>query len=309
MKLSIVTTLYNSSEYIEEFYNRMTHSAQKITADYEIIFVNDGSKDNSLDRAVSLFKGDNKIKVIDLSRNFGHHRAIMTGLAHANGDFVFLIDSDLEEDPELLEKFWDTLENSNDADVIYGVQKKRKGRWFEKISGWGFYTLFNMISDYKIPKNGSVLRLMTHRYVANLINHKESHPVFAGLSVLTGFKQEAFYFKKRSKGKTEYNLKRKIGMLVNSVTSFSAKPLIFIFYLGFFILLSSIIMSLGILYRKLFMGIALGYSSIIISIWFFGGLIVFCIGIIGIYLEKVFIQTKDRPYSIIKKIYSREEKE
>jgi putative glycosyltransferase len=287
----------------------MAHSARKITEDYEIIFVNDGSKDNSLDRAVSLFKRDNKIKVIDLSRNFGHHRAIMTGLAHAGGDYIFLIDSDLEEDPELLEKFWDTLENSKDVDVIYGVQEKRKGRWFEKFSGWLFYTLFNMISDYKIPKNVSVIRLMTRRYVANLINHKEAHPVFAGLSVLTGFKQEKFYFKKKSKGKSEYNLKRKIGMLVNSVTSFSAKPLVYIFYFGFLIMLGSITVSLIVLYRKLFLGVAVGWTSIILSIWFFGGLIIFCIGIIGIYLEKVFIQTKNRPYSIIKEIYSREEKE
>jgi len=105
MKLSIVTTLYNSSDYIEGFYERITNTALKITGDYEIIFVNDGSKDDSLEKAVSLFQKDDRIKVIDLSRNFGHHRAIMTGLSHARGDYVFLIDSDLEEEPELLEEF------------------------------------------------------------------------------------------------------------------------------------------------------------------------------------------------------------
>lgn len=306
MKLSVVTTLYNSSEYIEEFHRRITPSIKKITGDYEIIFVNDGSKDDSLDKAISIFQKDDKVKIIDLSRNFGHHRAIMTGLSKSKGDYVFLLDSDLEEDPELLEQFWRELENSKNVDVIYGVQEKRKGRFFEKITGWIFFKLFNMMSENKISPNLSLVRLMTRDYVSNLIKHVEIHPVFAGLAVLTGFNQKECVINKGCKGKTEYNLKKKITMLVNSITSFSAKPLIYIFYSGFFILLSSIIMSLRILYRKLFMGIALGYSSIIISIWFFGGLIVFCIGVIGIYLEKVFIQTKNRPYSIIRKIYDRE---
>ena len=152
MKLSIVTTLYNSSDYIEGFYDRITNTALKITGDYEIIFVNDGSKDDSLEKAVSLFQKDDRIKVIDLSRNFGHHRAIMTGLSHARGDYVFLIDSDLEEEPELLDIFWKELGNSTGVDVIYGVQEKRKGGLFERISGWFFYRFFNMVSDFKISK-------------------------------------------------------------------------------------------------------------------------------------------------------------
>lgn len=308
MKLSIVTTLYNSADFVEEFQQRISRAAQKITADYEIIYVNDGSKDDSLNKAVALFEKDQRIKIIDLSRNFGHHRAVMTGLAEAKGDFVFLIDSDLEEDPELLGKFWQELENSEDHDVVYGVQEKRKGRIFERISGWLFYKFFNLISDYKITANVSIVRLMTRRYVDNLVKYRESHPVFAGLSAITGFKQKEFVFEKKHKGKSEYNLKRKIAMLVNSVTSFSAKPLVFIFYLGFFILFVALVGIIRLLYRKIFFGMAMGYSSIIISIWFFGGLLTFCLGIIGIYLEKVFMQTKNRPYSIIKKKYSREEK-
>lgn len=309
MKLSIVTTLYNSSDYIERFYDRITQTAREITPDYEIIFVNDGSKDDSREKAVSLLKKDNKIKVIDLSRNFGQHRAIMTGLSHARGDYVFLIDSDLEEEPELLGKFWEELEKSTGTDVIYGVQEKRKGGLFERISGWFFYRFFNMISDSKIAKNLSIVRLMTRRYVSSLIEYKEAHPFFAGLTVLTGFKQEEYFIKKGHKKVSGYNLRRKMAMLVDSVTSFSAKPLVFIFYFGFFILIGSIIFSLKVLYRKLFLGIAMGWTSIILSVWFFGGLIVFSIGVVGIYLSKVFEQTKNRPYSIIREIYSREEEE
>lgn len=133
MKLSIVTTLYKSSEYIDDFYQRISIEAYKITNDYEIIFVDDGSPDESLQKAIGLYQNDSKVKVIELSRNFGHHKAIMTGLSHAVGDYVFLIDSDLEEEPELLGRFWKELHKAEEIDVVYGVQETRKGGRFEKI--------------------------------------------------------------------------------------------------------------------------------------------------------------------------------
>ena len=129
MELSIVTTLYHSAPYIEEFYARVRNEAEKITSDYEIIFVNDGSPDHSLDVVLPICERDEKVKVIDLSRNFGHHKAMMTGLAHARGAWVFLIDCDLEEEPELLGKFSAEVKGSG-ADVVYGVQQKREGKLF-----------------------------------------------------------------------------------------------------------------------------------------------------------------------------------
>ena len=145
MKLSIVTTLYKSSPYIDEFYARISKEAQKITDDYEIIFVDDGSPDDSLQKAVALYEKDSKVKVIELSRNFGHHKAIMTGLSHAKGEFVFLIDSDLEEEPELLGKFWEELHKEKELDVVFGVQESRKGGWFEKFTGGLFWKLINFM--------------------------------------------------------------------------------------------------------------------------------------------------------------------
>jgi putative glycosyltransferase len=134
MTLSIVTTLYESAPYLAEFHVRVCNTAEKITRDYEIILVNDGSPDNSLDVARSIHLKDNRVRVIDLSRNFGHHKAMMTGLAHARGDLVFLLDSDLEEERELLRTFYEELQRSG-ADVVFGVQEKRKGRLFERLSG------------------------------------------------------------------------------------------------------------------------------------------------------------------------------
>src|SRR5450432_2620019 len=131
MRLSVVSTLYMSAPYVLEFHRRISSAAARITSDYEIIFVNDGSPDNSQALAIQLCKDDRRVTLIELSRNFGHHKAMMTGLAHADGDLVFLIDSDLEEKPELLVTFNETM-ISKDVDVVFGVQEARKGGWFER---------------------------------------------------------------------------------------------------------------------------------------------------------------------------------
>ncbi|MFC1516878.1 glycosyltransferase family 2 protein, partial [Thermodesulfobacteriota bacterium] len=144
MELSVVTTLYKSALYVEEFYRRISTEAEKITDDYEIIMVDDGSPDNSLEIALSFIENDPRLRIIELSRNFGHHKAMMTGLEHANGNLIFLIDSDLEEPPELLTQFHSQL-IKEDLDVVYGYQEqKRKGGWVENIAGklaWWFMNI------------------------------------------------------------------------------------------------------------------------------------------------------------------------
>jgi putative glycosyltransferase len=150
MKLSIVSTLYQSSPYIDEFIRRVSVCAQQITEAYEIILVNDGSPDDSLHKALIAQRQDTHLKIVDLSRNFGHHEAGMAGLEQALGEFVFLIDSDLEENPELLLQFWSELTRKPEVDVIYGIQEQRKGGWFEQFSGYLFYIIFNKLSPIKM---------------------------------------------------------------------------------------------------------------------------------------------------------------
>ena len=305
MDLSIVTTMYYSAPYLEEFYTRICAAAEKITDDYEIILVNDGSPDNSLDIAISLYETDDRVRVIDLSRNFGHHKAIMTGLAHAKGKLVFLLDCDLEEEPELLGKFYDKL-RSSDADVVYGVQQARKGGFFEQITGSIFYGVMNLLSSYPVPANVITARLMRRRYVASLVEHKDREIFLIGLWAITGFKQVSVVVKKHDKGSTTYNLGRRISNLVNAVTSFSNKPLVFIFYLGCAIVFLSSIAALSLIARRIFFGVLLaGWPSLIVSVWLLGGLTIFCLGIIGIYLSKIFMETKQRPYTVIRRIYER----
>lgn len=305
MDLSIVTTLYYSAPYLKEFYARICAASEQITGDYEIIFVNDGSPDNSLDIALSLYERGERVRVIDLSRNFGHHKAIMTGLAHARGKLVFLIDCDLEEEPELLGKFYTELKRSG-ADVVYGVQKVRKGDFVERIMGELFYGLFNLLSSDPLPRNLITVRLMSQRYVANLVAHRERQTIIAGLWVITGFKQVPLVVKKHSKGKSAYNLSRKVSVLVSAIASFSDKPLVLIFYLGCVIMFFSSIAALQLIVRRVFFGVLLaGWPSLIVSVWLLGGLTIFCLGVIGIYLSKIFIETKQRPYTVIRQIYER----
>lgn len=303
MDLSIVTTLYASAAYLEEFYARTCAVAEKVTSDLEIIFVNDGSPDNSLDLALSIYQKDSRVRVIDLSRNFGHHKAMMTGLLHARGELVFLLDSDLEEEPEFLEQFYQALKATG-ADVVYGVQEKRKGRLFERISGTLFFKLFNFLSTYPIPPNLITARLMTRKYVAALMQHQEREFVMSGLWTLTGFNQIPISVKKHHKGASAYGLRRKLSHLVNAVTSFSGKPLVLIFYLGCILIIVSSVAALDLIIRRIFFGIMLeGWASLIVSIWLLSGITIFCLGVIAIYLSKIFIEVKQRPYTIIRQVY------
>ena len=305
MELSVVTTMYYSAPYLQEFYRRITQESKKLTDNYEIIFVNDGSPDNSLKFSVALCQDDPKICVVDLSRNFGHHRAMMTGLQYAKGDLVFLIDCDLEETPELLSKFHQKL-TSESVDVVYGVQKKRRGSWFEKVSGEIYYWLLNSLSGINFPKNVVTARLMSQRYVKSLLRHRERELTIAGLWHITGYEQRAVIIDKHDKRKTTYNFFRKLRIFINSIVSFSDRLLILIFYSGVSISLISMCFIINIIFRKLTSGIdVIGWTSVIVSIWLVGGLILSSLGIIGLYISKIFIETKQRPYSITRAVYRR----
>jgi putative glycosyltransferase len=303
MELSIVTTLYRSAAHVEAFYAEMTRQAEKLTADFEMILVHDGSPDDSLERAIALHRRDPRVRVVDLSRNFGHHRAMMTGLARARGDLVFLIDCDLEEDPSLLLGFHEELRRTG-ADVVYGVQDRRRGPWTERVSGWLFFKLFNLLSAVPIPENVSTVRLMTRRYVRGLVAHRERQLVIAGLWALTGFHQVPVLVRKGSRGLSSYSLARKLTLLVDAVTSFSDRPLVLVFYLGLGTFAVAALAGLYLVVRRLFFGVLLaGWPSLIVSVWFLGGLTLFAIGITGMYVSRVFVETKRRPYTIIREIH------
>jgi len=304
MKLSIVATLYQSAPYITAFHTRASAAARQLVGeDYEIVFVNDGSPDNNLNLAVQLTETDSHIIVVDLSRNFGHHKAMMTGLAHAKGEKILLIDSDLEEEPECLIPFAEQMQRDS-CDVVYGVQMQRKGAWFERWSGQLFYLLFNALTGLALPENIVTARLMTRRYVDALLRHEEREVFIAGLWYITGFDQRPQVVLKYSTSQTTYTFRRKMSLLVNSVTSFSNAPLVSIFYIGILISLFSLLYIGYLAIHWMFLAKPLsGWTSVMASIWLLGGLVISFIGMVGIYLAKIFSETKQRPYTIVRHIY------
>lgn len=301
MKLSIVSTLYRSALFVEEFCRRAKAAAEQLTDDYEIILVNDGSPDDSLARALAL--KDKHIIVVDLSRNFGHHKAIMSGLEHSRGERVFLIDSDLEEEPEWLAQF-DTEMKAGNADAVFGIQKQRKGGWFERVSGNSFYACFHFMTGLDLPKNFVTARLMTRRYVDALLSFKERELFLGGLFHLTGFTQHKVAVTKHYRGESTYTFSHKLALLVNAITSTTSRPLMMIFYIGLFIFLIALGLTGWLIVRWLFYAQPIvGWTSLMVSVWLLGGLIISFIGLIGIYLSKVFIETKQRPYTIVKEVH------
>ena len=308
MKLSIVATLYQSVPYIAAFHERASATARQLVGeDYEIVLVNDGSPDNSLDIAVKLTERDGHVIVVDLSRNFGHHKAMMTGLAHTQGDRVFLIDSDLEEDPEWLLSFTKQIDDEA-SDVVFGVQEKRKGGWFERLSGQWFYIIFKAFTGLTLPANIVTARLMTRRYVDALLMHREREILIAGLWHITGFDQQPQSVKKHSTSETSYTFRQKITVLVNAVTSFSNAPLVSIFYFGVSISLLAFAYIVFLVVQWIFFAKPLsGWTSVMASIWLIGGMVISFIGVVGIYLAKIFSETKQRPYTIVRHIYAKQE--
>lgn len=302
MDLSIVSSLYRSAPYLRDFHRRVSAVAEGLGLDYELILVNDGSPDESLEIALEIQRENPRLVVIDLSRNFGHHKAMMTGLAHTRGRRVFLLDSDLEEDPELLIPLAETMDRAA-ADLVYGVQQRRKGDFAERMSGVIFYRLFSWLSAEEMAPNQLCARLMTRRFVDSLVMHRDREMFLAGLCSLTGYHQVSVPVMKRSKGATTYTLSRKIAMAVNSITAFSNRPLQAIFYLGAIILSLSLLAAAALVIQRLYFGLLPGWASIMVVVMFMGGLNLFCVGIVGIYLAKIFSETKNRPYTVIRQIY------
>jgi putative glycosyltransferase len=305
MKLSIVTTLYQSSRYLEEFHRRMTATARAITDDYELIFVNDGSPDDSLEVAKGLLAGDDHIIVVDLSRNFGHHRAMMTGLERAKGEYVFLIDVDLEEHPENLSAFWDYLTTHAEADVVIGeMQTKKQGRLARRLASSWFYDLFNFLSHIKISNKELVSRLMRRTYVDSLISYQERELFIPGIWVHAGYNQHYLPAEKTFDGFSTYTMRRKLAMVVDAITSFSAKPLLMVFYTGMLFVIGAALVILYLIFNKLFFDYEiLGWASLVAILFFIGGVIIFSLGIVGIYIAKIYTEVKQRPTSIVKAIY------
>lgn len=304
-ELSVVTTLYNSAPFIEEFLTRTIDAIQTSgVSDYEIIVVNDGSPDDSLDVMRRQIINNKHIVLINLSRNFGHHKAFQAGMRNASGAMVFNIDSDLETDPSVLNTFVQEY-RARKCDVVYGYQEKRKGRFLEKITGHIFWLLIRKLSGQNIPQNIITERLMSRQYVDELLKLNEATPFLGGLMYWVGFDQKGIPVqRKQREGKSTYGWRKRANLLLDAVTSLSAYPLRLVFKFGLYTSILSCLILVGMVLRKvLFPGsVLIGYTSMVSIILFTFGLLIMSVGIVGVYLERVFNESKGRPNYIIKEI-------
>ena len=308
MKFSTVTTLYNTSDYLSEFLSKVSGLHLELSVDsYEVILIDDGSTESQFLKAQSICSNYKNTKLVRLSRNFGHHHALLAGLEHASGELIFLVDSDLEEDPLDFFLLYEEMLRTN-ADLVYGYQENRRGGLWERFSGGLFYFIMKRFMRVDIPENLLTSRLMSRRYLNALLSHRETQINFSGLSLITGFHQSKVPLKKARLRKTSYSLSRKLSLLIDAVTSFSTSPLKLIFGTGVVIFTASVFVTLSLLVEWLNNGNPTsGWASLILSIWFIGGLNMLSLGIIGVYISRIFIETKKRPRVIVSEVFSTHE--
>lgn len=307
-EISIVTTVYNLARLAPEFHRRAKAAAQAVAASYEIIFVNDGSPDDAEQVIAGICAEDPNVVLVNLSRNFGQHHAVMAGLAQSRGRRVFLLDGDLEEQPEWLLDFHRT-QTEGGWDVVYGVQRRRKGGGFEVVSGALFWKAINLLSDTKIPENIAMARLMSRPYVDALLQMGERNLFLGGMFSWLGFKQTALEIDKGHRdGGSSYSLGRKLSLAANAIASFSSKPLKIIFYLGGSIASFGFLYGMYVVARKLLLqgSVVSGWSSLMASIWFIGGLNIMFIGAVGLYVSKIYNEVKSRPVYVVRSVVRKE---
>jgi putative glycosyltransferase len=301
MSVSLVSTLYKSAPYIDEF---VTRCLALMGAADELILVDDGSPDNSLTLARERAATEPRITVVELARNFGHHVAILAGLDQAKGDRVFFVDSDLEEAPELLKEFSAIMDTSG-ADVVFGIHDHSEGSLLRKATSKTFWRIFNWASDSATPLNICNVRLMNRNYVDALVSLPESNVFLGGMFYWVGFKQIAITIERRiRRSNSTYSALARVALAARSIVSFSTAPLKAMFLLGSIISALSVLLATYYVILKIVNpAVQLGFTSLIISIWFLSGIIIACLGIIGIYLAYMYTETKRRPRVIVRDVF------
>lgn len=302
MKLSVVTTIFKTARCILPFYERVSVAARELGMDFEVVFVNDGSPDNGLELALNAARTRSEIVVVDLSRNYGQHKAIWAGLRVARGDLIAIFDGDLEEDPGLVVPFYEALRNLS-ADVVFGIAREPKGSFMYRRSRDLFYWLLRRLSSIDFPRNAQTARLMSRRYVEALLLFEEREIFLIGIMHMAGFRQSSLLIDKPSLSQTTYRLRQLVWMAVNAVTAFSIAPLILIFVAGAGLFGASLLFLGYLVVIRTFNGVGVpGWTSVMALQMFSFSIIVLFLGIISIYIGTIFIEVKRRPSSIIRSV-------
>lgn len=299
--LSIIVPIYNEEQIIPELHRRLSEAAQIITSDYELIFVNDGSKDGSLFELIKLTEKDTKAYYINFSRNFGHQIAVTAGVDHSTGNAVVIIDGDLQDPPELIPEMYQ--KHKEGFEVVYAKRASREGEsFFKKITAKLFYRTLRSLTSIDIPLDTGDFRLIDRKIVEVLKKMPEQNKFLRGQIAWIGFNQTAVYFNrdKRKFGKSGYPLSKMLKFAMDGITSFSDKPLGFVTKLGFIISGISFVTILYAIFSHFFLQETItGWTSLIVSSMFVGGVQLISIGIIGEYISRINNNVLNRPLYIV----------
>lgn len=307
-KISVIIPMYGEEKIVNECYHRLTNVLEKIeNYKYEMLVVNDGSKDKTLEMLIELANQDTHIKIISFSRNFGHQAAVTAGLKYVTGDAIVIIDSDLQDPPEVIPEMLKLWEEGND--VIYGKRKKRKGESvFKLLTAKLFYTTLNALSETEIPKDTGDFRLVDRR-VVDCINLLPEHNKFLrGLFSWVGYQQIPYEYERQERfaGKTKYPFRKMMKLAGDGILSFSTKPLKLVGVLG----MISLVISFAILVYAILSFffkwnyLVPGWTSIMLTVTFFAGVQLLSIWIMSEYIARIYDESRDRPQYIIDKTYN-----
>lgn len=303
--LSIVVPMFNEEEVVPEFARRIKDVVKGLTCRYEIVFVNDGSRDETLYRLKMEKESDANIRIVDLSRNFGHQIAITAGMDHANGDAVVIIDGDLQDPPEVIPEMVERWKRG--ADIVHARRRSRQGESsFKRWTASLYYRLLKDISDVEIPVDVGDFRLMSKRAVESFSQLRERHRYVRGLVAWLGYKQDFVDYdrKPRHAGNTHYPILKMLGFSWHGISSFSMLPLRLASLFGLLIAITGAAYAAYALYMKYVTKTAvLGWTSIVVVVLLVGGMQLICLGIIGEYIGILHEEMKNRPLYLVNNVY------
>lgn len=303
-KLSVIVSVFNEESVLHQFYDAVSPCLGKLGQTYEILFVNDGSTDTSGDILKELSRNDDNVRVIKLSRNFGHEAAMLAGIDNANAEFMICMDSDLQHPVEFIPKMWESFENGNDVISMVRTRNHSAGAAKNVTSG-AFYSMINMMSDISLEKNASDFFGISEK-VADVIrqDYRERVRFIRGYIQNVGFKKDRIEYEaaERAGGKSKYSLGKLFRFSMDTIVCFSDVPLKFGIYAGVFAILIGIIMTIYTIVTWVREGAPNGYATIVVLMCFMFGVLFLLVGIIGMYISVLFKEIKARPIYIIEEM-------
>ena len=312
MKLSLVVPCFNEEENVQLFFDETQRAFEGIVGNYEIVFVNDGSTDNTRKNLKVIYENNSdKVQVLTFSRNFGKESAIFAGLSHAKGDLVCIIDADLQQRPEVVIEMLKAMSEDDAIDCVTAYQENRKESKFMTVVKSVFYKVINKIADVDFVNGASDFRLMKRNMVDAILDMGEYHRFSKGIFSWVGFntKYIPYTVEERRFGKSKWNFIKLLKYAIEGIISFSTFPLKFVTGIGLATSFASVLYLLVVVFQKLIFGIDVpGYATIVVLVLFLGGIQLFCLGLLGEYLSKIYMQVKNRPIYVLKEHLGKDER-